>query len=166
MPIANSRIARAATLALTLVVAAGCSGGSPSRPCTLVATMPGIGVHVAAPLADGAGDVQARVCQEGACRDVTARLQPATGTGANGCDGDVCSAVATPLPDKRGFLDLPGITTAPALLTLTVRDASGAVLTTGEITVTPEETHPNGPDCGGGDAQAQVLVTAEAVTAL
>ncbi len=155
----HGRAARVAAFALTLVVAAACSdGSSPGRPCTMVAAMPGIGVDVAAPLAAGAQDVRARVCQEGVCRDVAARLTQSSGPGANGCSGEVCSAVATPLPGKHGFLDLPGITTAPALLSLSVYDAAGARLAAGEITVTPETTFPNGPDCGAGEAQAQVLV--------
>lgn len=163
---ANGRIPRAAWIALTFVVAAGCSGGSPPRECTAVAAMAGIGVQVAAPLAAGAQDVQARACQAGVCRDATVVLTQSSGVGTSGCDGQVCSAAATPLPDKRGFVSLPGVTTAPVVLTLTVRDAAGAALTAGEITVTPKPTYPNGPDCGAGEAQAQVLVTADAVTAV
>ncbi|WP_436789005.1 hypothetical protein [Yinghuangia sp. YIM S10712] len=165
MPFADTPLPRAALLALAVVVAAGCGSSSPTHTCTLVGTMPGVGVRVTGTAATGAAEVQARACQQGSCQDVTVRLMPSRGTSSSGCDGDMCSAVTTPLPERNGFIDLTGLTTAPVRLSLTVRDAAGGTITAGEITVTPGGTYPNGPNCGVGSPQAQVLVADGGITA-
>lgn len=154
-----------AASALAVAAVTACSSSAPTTTCTLIAAIPGIAVTVNEPPAAAVADLQAHACWDGQCRDTTVVLNPRSGVGATSCATEACAAQFTPLPGKYGTVNLPGITTSPVALTLTLRDASGAPVGTRAVTVTPRISYPNGTSCGGDAPQGKVTVTADGITA-
>ncbi|EWC61686.1 hypothetical protein UO65_3044 [Actinokineospora spheciospongiae] len=143
-------------VALCLLALTGCGSGpgGGERACTLIGGRTGIGVVVdpGAPVLDTPALLT--LCADGRCRDVPVPLEPATGTGASGCSGGVCSAQVAPTGGQVGFAEVDGLSEQPLEVTLTAGDREF------RTTVTPAAVYPNGPDCGAAGVQGRVGLTA------
>ncbi len=149
----------AALLALVAVLS-GCTSGE--RACTLIAALRGVAVTVDRSLAGDLTTLRLTVCSQRRCVTRPVELQPGTDTVDQGCTGpdpdDTCSATATPNGTRVGFVEIDGLVEGPVLVSGTAQ-VSGRTQRYAEVTVTAALVFPNGRDCGGGAAQAQVTVS-------
>lgn len=140
-------------LSVALLAACGTQAGAPDRACTAIGTRVGIGVEIAPSVAARFADtMNVEVCWNGSCHNYPVALSPSTAAVDSSCTGtgpdDACSARVQETGGKNGFADIFDLPTSPVQLTL-----SGVTLT-----VTPKLWYPNGPDCGAGGPQANVVV--------
>ncbi|SFA72897.1 hypothetical protein SAMN05216266_10191 [Amycolatopsis marina] len=151
-------------LLLLLVAVTGCGGGSGGpggQICTEIGAPPGIGVDVAAPIAEQVTGGTLQVCWDGECVQRDLQLRPSTEAGETTCTGDGpednCSAQVSENGRKNAFADLRDLPQAPVRATLTLTGADGQVVRQ-ELEVTPELTYPNGTECPPGGVQAHLVV--------
>jgi hypothetical protein len=152
-------------IAFALAAATACgspAGSAGSLACTEIGTLIGIGIDLSPLVAARVDGATLVACWAGNCTTRTVKLYPTSGAGTTRCTGDKpsdsCSALQTPTGGKQGFADLPGLPASPVRITLTFDDGRAQTLD-----VTPKLSYPNGPDCGGGGPQAQVVVAADGV---
>ncbi|WP_167165734.1 hypothetical protein [Saccharomonospora amisosensis] len=150
-----------ALLALLLVASCGASVGSGGqRPCTEIGVRVGIGVDIDAGLAAEAATL--RTCWGGSCRTYPVDLFQSTAATDSTCAGDrpddVCSARLRPTGGQHGFADIADLPERPVEVTLTVTGAGGERLAHRTLSVTPTPVYPNGPDCGAGGPQSNLVV--------
>lgn len=133
------------------------------QPCTLIAAPAGISVDVAAEAAEPVSGGTLEACWAGDCVTRDLKFRPATTATASTCSGDgpddVCSAQVQQTGDKHAFAESADLPQAPVRVVLTLTGAAGQVLER-DLEVTPEPRYPNGPQCGGGGAQAGLVVDA------
>jgi hypothetical protein len=147
---------------LAAVTACGAPAGSGGEvACTAIGTPVGIGIDVS-PHADKADSATLVACWQAGCTTRTVRLYPTSGDGTTTCTGDKpsdsCSVGQIPTGGKDGFADLPGLPASPVRVTLTLEGGRPQTLE-----VTPAFSYPNGPNCGGGGPQAQLIVGPDGV---
>jgi hypothetical protein len=146
-----------------LVVATGVlfalSGCAAVQECTLIGTPVGISVRVGAPLADRVSAAELTVCWNGSCRTAKAELHPTSGVARQTCAGEACTAELKPTGDKQGFGNVAGLPKAPVRVELRLKGQAGEAVVERELTVTPEGSFPNGPNCGEGGPQATIAVS-------
>jgi hypothetical protein len=139
-----------ALVLLALGLLAAC--GAQVRACPAVGMLVGIGVDVAPPVAERVDSLSLFACWDGSCRTYPVRLFPSTTVTGSTCTGpgpaNQCSAQTGATGGKHGFAEIPDLPAAPIDVTL-----SGFTLR-----VTPKLSYPNGPDCGGGGPQANLVV--------
>jgi hypothetical protein len=116
-------------LAMLLVLTAGCGGDD--AVCTMIGSPAGLGLEI--PASAGFSRATLETCWRGQCVKTPLDLGPATG-------------------ERRSFVDLPTLPAEPVRVTAWFDD--GKPHTT---EVTPAFTEPNGPDCGRGGPQAQLV---------
>ncbi|MCS7482755.1 hypothetical protein ACFFQW_17340 [Umezawaea endophytica] len=146
----------------SLLALCGCA--AEPKACTLIGTRVGIGLDVDLP---GVKSATLEVCWGGKCTKPAVTLTPATTNGRETCTGtaptDTCGVSVVPTGGMIGFAEVVGLPSEPVTVTLTLADSAGAVVLDEDLTVTPKQTYPNGPDCGGGGAQAGLVVSAAGV---
>jgi hypothetical protein len=143
---------------LALLLAATTACGSPAgsgggQTCTAIGPLVGVGIDLQPAAAAKVSDATVVACWSGACVTRAVELRPSTAAGPETCTGDNCSVRAAPTGGKQGFADLPGLPSAPVRLTVKLAGFADQTLD-----VTPKLSYPNGPDCGAGGPQAQVVV--------
>ena len=121
-------------LALAVCSTTACSQG---RACTLIAAAPGIEVSVDPALDVTGGTLE--LCWDGRCR--TERVELVSSTDAT-------------------FVQVLGLPETAVTATVRLTGQSGAPVVDRTLTVTPELTYPNGPDCDGEAPQQQLVVDA------
>ncbi|WP_336205592.1 hypothetical protein [Nonomuraea sp. LPB2021202275-12-8] len=151
------------TLAACLAAAALLTGCEAEQICTGIGTPVGVGVTVKAPLAGQVRDAELEICWSGSCRRPGLELFPSTAASGQTCTGDTCSAVMEPTGDKHGFAGVEGLPKSPVRVRLTLRDAGGDELLDRTLQVTPKGRFPNGPKCGEGGPNAQLVAEPGAV---
>lgn len=152
--------------ALLALAACGSEAGGAGRPCTLIGSEPGLNLIV--PDGSRLAAASVRACWNGTCQEPRIVLNPTSKSVSTGCDGDgpdaACGASASPDGGKSGFARLDGLPKAPVQVTLKLRDAKGRTYFDRRLDVTPKDTFPNGPRCGGGAPQAVLTVANGQVT--
>jgi hypothetical protein len=148
-------------LALLLVTACGAQAGEGGeRACTAIGTRVGIGLDIAPGVTASAVTLVA--CWNGACRTYPVELRPSTVATGSTCAGaqpaDSCSAQVRETGGQHGFVDIPDLPAAPVTVTLS-DDVHGT------LEITPKLLFPNGPGCGGGGPQANLIVDATGLRA-
>jgi hypothetical protein len=103
------------------------------------------------------------LCREGACQTGQLDLVPSTSAVASTCDGDVCSARSRETGGTHAFMTVPDLPETELAATVRLTDQSGATVVDQSLNVTAELTYPNGPDCGTGGPQQQLLVDANGI---
>ncbi|GGV03546.1 hypothetical protein GCM10010182_22020 [Actinomadura cremea] len=155
-----------AAMAAVMLVSGACDS---ERPCTLIGAPAGIRVEVRPPEAARVASASLRVCWNGACETPRIELRGTSKSVPLGCDGDgpdaACGASASPDGGMAGFASVAELPKAPVDVELTLRDTAGDEMFRERLSVTPEATHPNGPDCGEGGAQAVLTMADGRVTA-
>ncbi|MPZ86376.1 MAG: hypothetical protein GEV28_40805 [Actinophytocola sp.] len=149
------------TVGLIVAVATACS--SADRGCTAIGSPAGIGVEVDPAVAPKISGGTLKLCWEGGCRTGRLELRPSTAAAESTCDGEVCSAHMRETGGKRAFMEAPDLPETELTATLRLTDRSGANVVDQTLGVTPEPTYPNGPGCGAGGPQQQLLVDANRV---
>ncbi|MFB9903874.1 hypothetical protein [Allokutzneria oryzae] len=150
-----------ATVFTGLALLAACGerapGGGSGWACPGIAARSGIGLDIEPPLAAKV----AKASLNGKDIDLaeSTKAVPATCTGAN--PQDSCQATMVPTGGKNGFLDVVGMATAPMRVSVRLLDAAGEPILEKDIELTPKEVFPHGPECGGGQPQAGVIVAAD-----
>lgn len=141
---------------MLVAVTAGCAG--PELACTAIGMPAGISLSVPAP--KGISKATLEACWRGQCVTRDVGLYPDTSAGATTCTGtgpdSSCGTSMVPALGFHGFADLPGLPPEP--VRVTVRFDDGKPHT---IEVTPATGEPNGPGCGTGGPQAQLVVGAD-----
>jgi hypothetical protein len=152
-------------IAFALAAATACgspAGSAGPLACTAIGTPVGIGIDLSPPVAARVVGVTLVACWAGNCTTRTVELNPTSSAGTTICTGenpsDSCSAPQTPTGGKQGFADLPGLPASPVRITLTLDGGRAQTLD-----ITPKVSYPNGPHCGGGGPQVQLIVAADGV---
>ena len=131
--------------------------GAADRPCPGIAARSGIGIDIEPPLA--AKVAKASLNGKDVHLDESTRAEPGD------CEGkkpeDACKATMVPTGGKNGFLDMTGLKLEPTRVSVRLTDAAGKTVVEKDIEVTPKQVFPHGPECGGGQPQAGVIVTAD-----
>ncbi|GAB2991899.1 hypothetical protein LWP59_33980 [Amycolatopsis acidiphila] len=143
---------------LVVLTACGTQAGAPDRACTEIGTPVGIGVRIAPSVAARfTGTTSLEACWNGACHTYPVALSPETTATGSTCTGtapdDTCTARMRETGGKTGFANVPGLPAAAVRVTF-----SGET-----VDVTPKLLYPNGPDCGAGGPQANLVVDAQGV---
>lgn len=125
--------------------------------CTLAAASEGVSVRVDATLVTQVTDATMIACWDGTCRPYPLELRGMR-EWVDSVDGPLDTRPVSPRPNFVEIRDLP---TTPVVVNLVFRDRQGNTLFNERTTVTPELMYPNGPRCGGGGPQAQVVVHAD-----
>jgi hypothetical protein len=149
-------------LALSVAALSACDWGG--QLCTTMAARQGIGFAIRAPDAAKVAEAEMKLCWNGTCREPEIDLHASTEAIPEGCSGGACSVRYSPDGGKHGFADVRDLPTTPIEVTLVLRDPGGATLLDRTFSVTPHVTYPNGPDCGPGSPQANLLVQDGKVT--
>ncbi|SEB45186.1 hypothetical protein SAMN04489727_1862 [Amycolatopsis tolypomycina] len=142
--------------AVLAAVTTGCAGAGagPEQACTAIG-MP-VGISLSIPSPDGVTKATLEACWRGQCVTRDLGLYPETSAGATTCTGtgpdDSCGTSARPTGGLHGFADIPGLPAEP--VKVTVRFDDGKPHT---VEVTPAFGEPNGPGCGTGGPQAQLV---------
>lgn len=148
---------------LTVVLCTACAGAGGSAPlaCTAIGASSGIGITVAAGMADSVRDPAMKVCGD-TCETYALDLRPGSetvdlGCGSSGPDGS-CSASVRPNGSLVGFLVIEQLDPRPLQVTLIAGDESYS--TSG----TAQTVHPNGPGCPGQALQLSLTLDAGELT--
>ncbi|HEX5543482.1 MAG TPA: hypothetical protein VFX60_18340 [Micromonospora sp.] len=153
-------------VALMLTTLVGCATDAKTRECPLIGVRTGIGITIAAAVAERVDTVQITVCWDGSCRTRQVTLYPGSRTADDGCTGSgpdaVCSARAEPTGEKTGFADLAGLPPSPVEVTVALTDPVGTPIVDQTLMLTPKTVAPNGPHCGGGSPQGRITIDADA----
>ncbi|WP_067461735.1 hypothetical protein [Actinomadura macra] len=163
-------LTQGAVLGAALFVLTACGSDSPGtgRPCTLIGSLPGVGVDIRPPFAARVASASLRVCWNGTCRRPRIELSPSSTSVSTGCDGGeldaACGASASPDGGKTGFARVTGLPKKPVRIFLVLRDARGRKLLDRRVGLTPKPSFPNGPHCGEGDPQAGLVVAGGRIT--
>jgi len=139
----------------------GLGGGGRDHVCTDIAAMRGVGLDIDPAFAPKVEAATLSVCWDGTCRTPSVYLSPATKTVDQGCQGQTCSGQAVPTGGKFAYIPVPDLPTQSVQVTLNMTNASGAVRPPQTLDVVPALVYPNGPECGGEAAQAQLVVGAD-----
>ncbi|WP_410607246.1 hypothetical protein [Amycolatopsis sp. lyj-109] len=142
--------------AMLAAVTAGCAG--PERACTAIGVP--VGISLSVPGSIGISKATLEACWRGQCVTREVGLYPETSAGATTCTGSGldswCGTSMVPTGGFHGFADIPGLPAEP--VKVTVRFDDGKPHT---IEVTPTTSEPNGPGCGVGGPQAQLVTGAD-----
>ena len=152
------------TIAVIASLLALCGCSPEPKACTLIGTRVGIGLDVDLP---GVKSAAMEVCWGGTCTKPAVTLTRATTNGPETCTGtgpaDSCGVSVVPTGGMTGFAEIMNLPAEPVTVTLTLADATGAVLLDEDLTVTQKMSYPNGEECGGGGAQAGLEVSAAGI---
>ncbi|GAA4003526.1 hypothetical protein GCM10022247_25520 [Allokutzneria multivorans] len=144
-------------LAGVALLAACGDGGAAGSACPALAARSGLGIDIEPPLA--AKVAKASVNGKDVHLDDSTKAVPTP------CDSKdpngACGASMVPTGGKNGFLDMADLKLAPMKVSVRLTDAAGAVVVEKDIEVTPKQVFPHGPECGGGQPQAGVIVAAD-----
>ncbi|MGC7100408.1 hypothetical protein ACPZ19_37490 [Amycolatopsis lurida] len=121
-------------LVFLLALLTACTGEG--KPCTLIGTRVGVGVDVDPALAAKDGTLE--LCWDGRCTTHDLGLRDGT----------------------DGFADVPDLPLTEVLATVRLTGAGGDQLVEQTLPITAAQTFPNGPDCGAGGPQQQLVVDA------
>lgn len=141
------------------VLGCGAGAGNGGHACTQIGAPAGISVDVAAELAGEATAGELEVCWDGSCHTGEMELRASTSSTNETCESGTCSAESTDTGETHAFNEVSELPTEQVEVTLTLRDRDGERLVHQTLPLTPEPTHPNGPDCAEGGAQAALAVT-------
>ena len=157
--LSSMRLVSVTVFVLVGILGCGAGPGGAGEACTQIGAPTGVSVDVAAAQADDTTGGGLRVCWDGSCVTRDLELDPSTASTNETCESGVCSAESTRTGAKNGFVTVSELPTEPVKATLTLVDADGDRVVHETLQVTPEKTHPNGPDCPAGGAQAGLVVT-------
>src|SRR5699024_430620 len=141
------------------VLGCGAGPGGAGGACTQIGAPAGISVDVEAAQAGDTTGGDLRVCWDGSCVTRELDLDRSTASTNETCESGMCSAESTRTGEKNGFVTVSELPTEQVEVTLTLVDDDGDRVVHETLPVTAEETHPNGPDCPAGGAQAGLVVT-------
>ncbi|MFE9203795.1 hypothetical protein [Micromonospora sp. NPDC007230] len=151
--------------ALILTTLTGCATTAETRACPLIATPKGIGINVAAAIAERVDSAEMAVCWDGSCRTRPVTLRPSSRTIDDGCTGSgpdaVCVAQDEATGEKAGFADVPDLPSRPVEVTVTLTDSAGTRIVDQTLMLDPKMVEPPGGDCGGNRPQGRIAVDAD-----
>ncbi|MGI5272758.1 hypothetical protein ACQEUU_26680 [Nonomuraea sp. CA-218870] len=133
--------------------------------CTAIGAPVGVLLDVEPPLAARVDRAELEVCWSGACHRPELILHPATAAVETICAGDTCSARMAETGGEHGFASVPGLPKSPVRARLKLRDADGRAVLDRTLDVTPEGRFPNGPECGEGGPNVQLVAGSGGVRA-
>ncbi|MEU4223220.1 hypothetical protein AB0F17_02900 [Nonomuraea sp. NPDC026600] len=117
-----------------------------------------MGVTVEAPFAADAKSVSMEVCWNGGCKSAVVTLNPSSRAGEETCSGDTCSVGLVPTGGKNGFGTVEGLPKQPVEVRLDLRDTASRSVLQRAIKVTPQGRFPNGPQCGQGGPNVELII--------
>lgn len=120
----------------------------------------GIGVDVDPALGPRVAELSVTVCRGTACQTLPVMLTETEGPAIEekGIGGTVSARPGPPTGGKHGFAEMGELTTDPVKVAIELRGPAGEVVAQRTLQVTPKMIAANGPGCGEGGPQANVLV--------
>lgn len=155
----HAQLLSAAAFLMVAVLGCGSGAGNGGRACTQIGAPAGVSVDVAAELAAEVAAGELEVCWDGSCHTGDVNPRPSTSPTNETCQSGTCSAESADTGETHAFTEVSELPTEQVEVTLTLHDPDGERLVRQTLPVTPESTHPNGPDCAEGGAQAALAVT-------